>query len=119
MATQSFRSLLHRSAPWATLALLVYTWLGGLHQQPTQSPQAPNSAELKALAQRIESIESYLQAQAQAGKQVDAALDQAVTQGFVAGINHNSRRTLVAAWRKRNAALRAGLPGSPVPALEK
>jgi len=69
------------------------------------------AARVSALEERLDAVERYLAAQAEAEQAVVAAIDRAVEQGFTAGINFESRKTLVAAWRKRAEAARQGLPG--------
>lgn len=86
--------------------------LSGWVQTPSglQDPD-PNAN----LLQRIEHIESYLQAQAKSVRATDRALDQAVEEGFTAGINYRSRETLVQAWKAQGQSALKGVPGPEAP----
>lgn len=78
--------------------------------------QEAQEAELKKkvtrLEQRLDQVEAYLAAQAQAEQQVVDAVEKAVEQGFTAGINFEARETLVAAWKSRAQAAAQGAPGA-------
>ncbi len=75
-----------------------------------QKPQDPTPTD--TLTPRIERIEAYLQAQAKSAQALEDALDEAVDQGYTAGINYRSRETLIDAWKKQNTAALMDVPGS-------
>jgi hypothetical protein len=83
--------------------------LAGWVQTPSGSQDPDPNADL---VQRIERIEAYLQAQAKSVRATDRAMDQAVEEGFTAGINYHSRETLIQAWKAQNQAALKGVPGS-------
>ena len=83
--------------------------LSGWVQTPSESQDPDPSADL---VQRIERIEAYLQTQAKSVRAIDVAIDQAVEEGFTAGINYRSRETLIQAWKAQNQATLKGVPGS-------
>lgn len=61
---------------------------------------------------------TYLEAQAKAAKSLEATLKQAESLGFTAGINPNSRETLLSGWRAYLGDQQAGVPrlNEPEPA---
>lgn len=69
--------------------------------------------QIDALTEGQRAIQRYLEQRAQASSALESALDRAVEQGYTAGINFESRKTLVAAWRKDLAELRTNVPGPP------
>lgn len=118
----------------ATLALL----LGGSALVAQQTP--PKDSDQDALATRVDKLEKalaaanvqvrgltdelgktealldqtvrYLQDQSKSAAQLAQALDQVEQLGFTYGINPKSREALLAGWRERLSAERAGVPGA-------
>ncbi|MAG63644.1 hypothetical protein CMO84_08990 [Candidatus Woesearchaeota archaeon] len=83
--------------------------LTGWVQTPSGSQDPDPNTDL---VQRIERIETYLQTQAKSVRATNRALNQAVEEGFTAGINFRSRETLIQAWKAQNQAALKGVPGS-------
>lgn len=110
----------------------------------SQDPPAPESSdkkierlekELVATRERTESLATslartqlvlddvlkYLAAQAEGAKSVAKSLDESEAAGFTWGINPDSRKILLGAWREQLARMQAGLPeprpepGAPKP----
>lgn len=79
----------------------------GLQQDAKQDLEA----EVVKLQERVDGVEAYLAAQAEAEKALLGAVNRSVTEGFTAGINYEARQTLVDAWRARANATGQGVPG--------
>jgi len=62
-------------------------------------------------ASQLDAINAYLKKQAQSAKRMEETLAEAESLGFVAGINHASRSTLLSGWRDSLAVRQKGLPG--------
>ncbi len=60
----------------------------------------------------MEQVVLYLRDQAQAAKLLQETLDAVEAKGFTAGINPDSRATLLAGWRAQLAAMQANVPGA-------
>jgi len=79
--------------------------------------QDDKNAELEAriveLEQRVLSVENYLQAQAAATNALSSSLSQSEEAGFTYGINPESRKILLTAWRAQIAAAQKSVPGAP------
>jgi hypothetical protein len=67
--------------------------------------------ELSELASRVESIETYLKANARAMESYGSAVDEAVSKGFATGENYPSRQVLVQAWKAQVRAATTQVPG--------
>ncbi len=72
--------------------------------------------EVELLQARVQNIENYLVAQANAEKAVSEAIDRAVEEGFTVGINFKAREILVQAWKERAKTAQQGLPKKKEPA---
>lgn len=70
-------------------------------------------AQMDEMALLMEQTVEYLTAQARASQDLDRAFASAESQGFTAGINYQSRETLLAGLRAYTASQRSALPGSP------
>lgn len=68
------------------------------------------SQELAASAQTLDALVEWVGAQAKQADALTATLQSAEEQGFTAGINYQSRETLLAGWRKALAETSKGLP---------
>ena len=79
----------------------------GLQQDVKQDLQA----EVDRLQMRMDGVEAYLAAQAEAERALLGAVNRSVTEGITAGINHQARRTLVEAWQARAGAAARNVPG--------
>lgn len=99
-------------APSVQDPVLLETRLAGIELQ-----LAKMSEQLEALTLGQQEIRVYLDQRAVASRALDAAIDRAVQQGYTAGINFESRETLVAAWRKELEAIRTNVP-MPAPIVE-
>ncbi len=65
----------------------------------------------EALTQNTQSLDQltrWVEAQAKGAAAMASTLDAAEAQGFTAGINFESRETLLAGWRKAPSSRRAG-----------
>lgn len=91
--------------PFLTAAFAAY----GVQQEAQESAL---KAEIQALEGRVATIETYLQARATSARSVASAIDEAVEQGFTAGINYEARKTLVDAWKADIDTLSSGVPGA-------
>ena len=100
-----------RWSPLLALGVGALTLAGWVQTAKRSQDPGPDPA----LAQRIERIEAYLQAQAKSVQATGRALDLAVEQGFTAGINYRSRETLVQAWKAQNQTALKAVPGSKTP----
>ena len=80
---------------------------GALQQEAKRDLQA----EVGRLHRRVDEVEAYLAAQAEAEQALLGAVNRSVTEGFTAGINYEARQTLVEAWRARASAAGRGVPG--------
>ena len=68
---------------------------------------------IEALVLLSDQTVGYLAAQAQASRELDRAFAQAESQGFTAGINYQSRETLLGGLRAYTSSQRSQLPGAP------
>lgn len=66
--------------------------------------------ELRDTRALLEKTVTYLQAQSQAAGELQTTLDEVEAQGFAAGENWQSRKTLLDGLRKRIEAQQSGLP---------
>jgi|GEM_PF-1359555 len=66
----------------------------------------------EAEAAELDGISRYLQQQAAAAKTMVGTLATSESQGFTAGINYESRHTLLGGWRNQLAAAQKGVPGT-------
>lgn len=82
--------------------------LSGLKQK--HDALAADLEETKALMAKTL---AFLDAQAKSAAALAAALDEAEQQGFTAGINPQSRQTLLAGWRAQLAAAQQNVPAVP------
>ena len=62
-------------------------------------------------AATVDAIVRYLRAQSVSATQMVKTLSTSESQGFAAGINFQSRETLLAGWRAQLAGVQKGLPG--------
>ncbi|MCB9915383.1 MAG: hypothetical protein H6828_09570 [Planctomycetes bacterium] len=75
--------------------------------------------EVEAASARMERVAKWADAQAKAADGLAKALDEAERQGFTAGINFESRVTLLAGWRKALGEAQKGLEEKPAAAPAK
>lgn len=96
--------------------------------EPEQEPVAPNleaiqqelettrqevrrlEHQLTAALERLDRTDHYLRTQAKNAERMIEAVGQAEEQGFVPGINWQSRETLIGAWRDFYGEMKNGLP---------
>jgi hypothetical protein len=76
-------------------------------------------AELTATRTDVTALVRYAEAQSRAAAQLVTVLDEAERAGFVAGINPDSRKMLLAGWRESLAVAQRDLPTAPVVAAPK
>ena len=74
---------------------------------------------VETLEQKLEAVETYLQAQAKTAGQFSKALDQSEEQGFTWGINPDSRETLLGAFRDQVTSIQKDVPGAKTAEEEK
>ena len=118
------------------IALVVAAGAGfGLAQEGTPPETAGTELEkrVEALEQQVATLKRdvgrrsalledtvrYLNAQSKAAEKILATFDQSEKEGFTAGINFTSRKTLLAGLRTYMEAQKTGLPGSAPKVEEK
>jgi len=83
------------------ITLLLATAIGGTGYGALQESNANElQRRVDKLESRLAKVESYVHAQARSLRDFGTSLDAAVKKGFTAGINFDSRKILVRAWRK-------------------
>ena len=87
---------------------LALALLSAVQDRPAAS-RADLEGRVKLLETRLLQVEGHLQAQAVSAQAVSKALDEAVKEGFTAGINPRSREILVEAWKSQAQSAGKGL----------
>lgn len=96
----------------STLALGLATGYG-VGQDPKQQAELDAlQKKVTTLEVRLDSVEGYLQAQAKAEKAMVKVIDDAVSKGYIAGLNYPAREALVKGWKAQAKAAEKGLPGA-------
>jgi hypothetical protein len=96
------------------ITLLLATAIGGTAYGALQESNANDLQErVDKLETRLAKMENYVQAQASSLRSFGTSLDAAVKKGFTAGINFDSRKILVRAWRKIVDAAAETTTGTP------
>lgn len=94
------------------MPLLPLALAAGLAVPQDDDKSAALESRVTELETNLEAVQQYLQAQAAAAGATAKALSAAEQQGYAAGINYESRQTLLSAWRAETAAAQKGVPGA-------
>ncbi len=94
------------------MPLLPLALAAGLAVPQDDGGNAALESRVTELETKLDAVQQYLQAQAEAAGATAKALTSAEAQGYTAGINYESRQTLLGAWRAETAAAQKDVPGA-------
>ena len=103
--------------PLAATCALGAMVLSSIAPAPATQETDPSMAQLKAqveeLTEKVHSFEEFLESQAAAGEELEAAVARSHAEGFTAGINPKSRETLLGALKAQAEVMKSGAPDKP------
>ncbi|MEM1447789.1 MAG: hypothetical protein AAF957_23815 [Planctomycetota bacterium] len=96
-------------------ALAIATVSFGLAPQDPDPQIAALHQKVTELEEKLESYDTFMEAQATAGMELAKALDESEAAGFTAGINPKSREVLLAGLRGQAKAMQSGAEEEDAP----